>query len=192
MLRRVAQIEGLLRIRFTTSHPKDLSPSLMQCFADIEPLCPHIQFLRNSLAVGVHILPQKRDLPYAALNQACHLPNNLVAASRLDGKVEEKVKLQRLQTLQSLQERITLEKNEVQVGQTTRVLVEGPSQVGGSQLSGRTPQNRVVNFQGPPELVGEEIPVLISAGHAHSLEGVVCVEDNVNLKVVKERSWCGK
>jgi len=78
------------------------------------------------------------------------------------------------------------------VGQTTRVLVEGPSQVGGSQLSGRTPQNRVVNFQGTSELVGEEIPVLISAGHAHSLEGVVCVEDNVNLKVVKERSLCGK
>jgi hypothetical protein len=50
----------------------------------------------------------------------------------------------------------------------------------------------VVNFQGPPELVGEEIPVLISAGYAHSLEGVVCVEDNVSLKVVKERSWCGK
>jgi hypothetical protein len=24
------------------------------------------------------------------------------------------------------------------------------------------------------------------------LEGVVCVEDNVSLKVVKERSWCGK
>jgi tRNA-2-methylthio-N6-dimethylallyladenosine synthase len=114
------------------------------------------------------------------------------AASRLDGKVEEKVKLQRLQTLQRLQERITLEKNEVQVGQTARVLVEGPSQVGGSQLSGRTPQNRVVNFQGTPELVGEEIPVLITAGHAHSLEGVVCVEDNVSLKVVKERSLCGK
>ena len=38
-----------------------------------------IQFLRNSLAIGVYILAQKRDLPYAALNQAGHLPNNLVA-----------------------------------------------------------------------------------------------------------------
>jgi tRNA-2-methylthio-N6-dimethylallyladenosine synthase len=114
------------------------------------------------------------------------------AASRLDGKVEDDVKLRRLQTLQSLQERITLEKNEAQVGQTARVLVEGPSQIGGSQLSGRTPQNRVVNFQGPPELVGEQVPVLITAGHAHSLEGVVCVEDNLSLKIVKEKSWCGK
>ena len=71
-------------------------------------------------------------------------------------------------------------------------IVEGPSQAGGSQLSGRTPQNRVVNFQGPPQLVGEEIPVLVTKAHAHSLEGVVCLEANASLKVVKERSWCGK
>ena len=42
LLRRVAQVEGLLRIRFTTSHPKDLSPALMDCFSDIDSLCPHI------------------------------------------------------------------------------------------------------------------------------------------------------
>jgi len=42
LLRRVAQVEGLLRIRFTTSHPKDLSPALMDCFADLDSLCPHI------------------------------------------------------------------------------------------------------------------------------------------------------
>ena len=114
------------------------------------------------------------------------------AASRLDGKVEEKVKLQRLRELQRLQERITLEKNETRVGQTTRVLVEGPSQAGGKQLSGRTPQNQVVNFQGPAQLVGEEIPVLITVAHPHSLEGVVCMENNDRFKAVKERSWCGK
>jgi tRNA-2-methylthio-N6-dimethylallyladenosine synthase len=41
LLKKVAAIEGIKRIRFTTSHPKDLSPLLMQCFADIEKLCPH-------------------------------------------------------------------------------------------------------------------------------------------------------
>jgi tRNA-2-methylthio-N6-dimethylallyladenosine synthase len=114
------------------------------------------------------------------------------AASHLGGKVEEEVKLRRLQEVHNLQERITLMKNEAVVGETSRVLVEGSSQMGGSQLSGRTPQNRVVNFQGPPQLVAEEIPVLITTAHAHSLEGVVCVEENVSLKVAKERSWCGK
>ncbi len=114
------------------------------------------------------------------------------AASDLDGKIPEKVKLQRLQKLQSLQERITLEKNEAQVDKIAQVLVEGPSQAGGSQLSGRTPQNRVVNLQGPPHLVGEELPVLVTTAYAHSLEGVVCLEENMSLLAAKERSWCGK
>ena len=41
LLRKVAQLSGIKRLRFTTSHPKDLSDELMQCFAEIEVLCPH-------------------------------------------------------------------------------------------------------------------------------------------------------
>jgi tRNA-2-methylthio-N6-dimethylallyladenosine synthase len=42
LLRALNEIEGLARIRFTTSHPKDLSQELIQCFADLEKLCSHI------------------------------------------------------------------------------------------------------------------------------------------------------
>ena len=42
LLRELNNIEGLLRIRFTTSHPKDLSDDLIHCFGKIERLCPHI------------------------------------------------------------------------------------------------------------------------------------------------------
>jgi tRNA-2-methylthio-N6-dimethylallyladenosine synthase len=42
LLRRLNDIEGLLRIRFTTSHPKDLSDDLIYCFKDLEKLCGHI------------------------------------------------------------------------------------------------------------------------------------------------------
>ncbi len=42
LLDRVAQVEGLARIRFTTSHPKDLSPELVDAFARIDKLCSHI------------------------------------------------------------------------------------------------------------------------------------------------------
>jgi tRNA-2-methylthio-N6-dimethylallyladenosine synthase len=42
LLDRVDRIDGLLRIRFTTSHPKDLTPDLMERFARLEKLCPHI------------------------------------------------------------------------------------------------------------------------------------------------------
>jgi tRNA-2-methylthio-N6-dimethylallyladenosine synthase len=41
LLKAVAEIEGIKRLRFTTSHPKDLSEELMQCFAEIDKLCPH-------------------------------------------------------------------------------------------------------------------------------------------------------
>jgi len=42
LLARVSEVDGLLRIRFTTSHPKDLTRNLMNSFARIEKLCPHI------------------------------------------------------------------------------------------------------------------------------------------------------
>jgi tRNA-2-methylthio-N6-dimethylallyladenosine synthase len=42
LLRLVNEIEGLFRIRFTTSHPKDLSEGLISAFAGLEKLCGHI------------------------------------------------------------------------------------------------------------------------------------------------------
>jgi tRNA-2-methylthio-N6-dimethylallyladenosine synthase len=42
LLRRVAEIPGIERIRFTTSHPKDISSGLIACFAELPKLCGHI------------------------------------------------------------------------------------------------------------------------------------------------------
>jgi tRNA-2-methylthio-N6-dimethylallyladenosine synthase len=42
LLRSIGRIGGIERIRFTTSHPKDLSEDLMRCFAEVEALCGHI------------------------------------------------------------------------------------------------------------------------------------------------------
>lgn len=42
LLTRVNAIEGLLRIRFTTSHPKDLSSELIATFNRLDKLCKHI------------------------------------------------------------------------------------------------------------------------------------------------------
>ena len=41
LLRKVAGVKGLGRLRFTTSNPKDLSEDLMRCFAELDNLCPH-------------------------------------------------------------------------------------------------------------------------------------------------------
>lgn len=42
LLRELSRLHGLARIRFTTSHPKDLSDDLIQCFGELDNLCPHI------------------------------------------------------------------------------------------------------------------------------------------------------
>jgi tRNA-2-methylthio-N6-dimethylallyladenosine synthase len=42
LLRRINDIDSLLRIRFTTSHPKDLSSELIFAFNDLDKLCHHI------------------------------------------------------------------------------------------------------------------------------------------------------
>lgn len=42
LLKLLSGVEGLLRLRFTTSHPKDLSDELIKCFGKLENLCAHI------------------------------------------------------------------------------------------------------------------------------------------------------
>lgn len=53
LLHQVAEISGLHRLRFTTSHPKDLSNELIGCFRDIAILCPqfHLPVQSGSDAV---------------------------------------------------------------------------------------------------------------------------------------------
>ena len=42
LLAKIGHVQGLKRIRFTTSHPKDLSNDLIEAFVHIEQLCEHI------------------------------------------------------------------------------------------------------------------------------------------------------
>lgn len=42
LIKRIGKISGIERIRFTTSHPRDLSLELINCFAEEEKLCKHI------------------------------------------------------------------------------------------------------------------------------------------------------
>ena len=42
LIKKIGKIAGLERIRFTTSHPRDLSEELINCFAEEEKLCEHI------------------------------------------------------------------------------------------------------------------------------------------------------
>ena len=48
LLHRIAAIDGIRRIRFTTSHPKDMSDELIECFSDLPKLCGQIQLPAQS------------------------------------------------------------------------------------------------------------------------------------------------
>ncbi|MBA4356741.1 MAG: tRNA (N6-isopentenyl adenosine(37)-C2)-methylthiotransferase MiaB [Desulfovibrio sp.] len=53
LLRQVAAIPGLVRLRFTTSHPKDIDPAVIRAFGELPNLCPalHLPLQAGSDAV---------------------------------------------------------------------------------------------------------------------------------------------
>jgi tRNA-2-methylthio-N6-dimethylallyladenosine synthase len=48
LIERISNLRGLYRLRFTTSHPKDLSPELIRALAETETLCEHIHLPAQS------------------------------------------------------------------------------------------------------------------------------------------------
>ncbi len=78
----------------------------------------------------------------------------------------------RLEELQALQRQLTLSAHQRRVGEMVPVLVEGASRRGGTQLRGRGPYNRVVNFVGSPAMrPGTIHDIQITAASPHSLLG---------------------
>jgi len=97
------------------------------------------------------------------------------AAALPDGLPLE-VKKERLQRLQDLVNSQAERYSRAMVGTRQRLLVEGASKKIPKQLAGRTENNRVVNFDGPPRLVGEFVDVIITEALSHSLRGRVVVD----------------
>jgi tRNA-2-methylthio-N6-dimethylallyladenosine synthase len=88
-------------------------------------------------------------------------------AATMDGAVPKAVVQERFDRLVALQERISLERMEAQVGTTAEVLVEGAGRKGGTQ--GRTRTNRVVHVDA--DLApGSFVEVRIVAAHPHHLD----------------------
>ena len=101
------------------------------------------------------------------------------AAELYEDDVPESVKRRRNNELLAVQNAISLEDNQPYLGRTVEILVEGPSKVsrkksadGGTvQLVGRTVCDRIVVFDGPPELTGRIMPVVIEKVDAFTLFG---------------------
>lgn len=97
------------------------------------------------------------------------------AAKRLPDNVPEEVKLRRLDEIIKLQNELSYESNQRDIGKEFEVLVEGFSKRSKEQFFGRTSQNKVVIFPREGQKIGETIRVKINSASSATLFGDVVV-----------------
>jgi tRNA-2-methylthio-N6-dimethylallyladenosine synthase len=101
-------------------------------------------------------------------------------ASNLPDDVPLEVKKKRLALLQSRLNQQASMISEKMIGTVQPVIVTGFAKKNPQQLSGRTENNRVVNFDGPKELIGLAIAITITEALPNSLRGRVLETTGVN------------
>ncbi len=216
----VAGIDGIDRIRFTTSHPVEFSDSLIDVYNHVPELVSHIHLpvqsgsdrilmamkrghttleykskLRRLKAIRPNIsfssdfiigFPGETEKDFEATMKLIHDMDfdtsfSFIYSARpgtpaadLQDDTPEAIKKQRLKILQ---DRITQQAQGISrrmVGNVERVLVSGYSKKDPGQLSGRTENNRVVNFRcDTPELIGKFADILIEEALPNSLRGTL-------------------
>lgn len=215
----VAAVDGIDRVRFTTSHPVEFTDSLVEAFADIPELVSHLHLpvqsgsdrILNAMKRGhtaaeyiekmERIRANRPDISFSSdfiigfpgeTEEDFEATMNLIhqigfdhsfsfvysarpgtPASGLPDETPESVKKQRLAILQERIIQQTAQISRRMVGSTQRVLVNGFSPRDPGQLSGRTENNRVVNFRAanPTELIGYFVDVEITEAFPNSLRG---------------------
>jgi tRNA-2-methylthio-N6-dimethylallyladenosine synthase len=96
-----------------------------------------------------------------------------VAAKRMPDNVPEETKIRRLNEIIALQNQISNESNQHDIGNEFEVMVEGFSKRSKEQLFGRTSQNKVVIFPREGRHIGEFIRVKILSASSATLIGEV-------------------
>ncbi len=207
LLQKVNAIEGLGRLRFATSHPKDLTDELIDCFGSLDKLCHHIhlpfqsgsdrilKLMNRGYTVAEYldkvarlktICPEIRlttdiivgfpgeieedfqatldlveKVRYADAFTFLYSPRVETAAAKMEDNQSKVQKQQRFDRLLELQQQISAEIWQEDADCSLPVLVEGISKQGDGQLFGRSGSNRIVNFSGSTELIGQTVPVKI-------------------------------
>ena len=232
LLRLVAAIDGIDRLRFTTSHPIEFTDDIIDVYRDTPEL---VSFLHLPVQSGSDriLTMMKRGhtaLEYKSIirklkavrpniqissdfivgfpgetNEDFEQTMNLIAQVNFDmsfsfiysarpgtpaadylDDVTEDEKKQRLYLLQQRINNQAAQFSRAMLGTEQRVLVEGPSKKDIMELTGRTETNRIVNFQGTPEMIGKFVDIKITDVFTNSLRGeVVRTEDQMGLRVLQ-------
>src|SRR5690606_17825785 len=94
-------------------------------------------------------------------------------AADLEDNTPKELKLERLHRLQALINEQADVISQNMLGTTQRVLVEKPSRRDPKELSGRTENNRIVNFVGQPRLIGQMVDLRITQAMTNTLKGEI-------------------
>ena len=232
LLRLVAAIDGIDRLRFTTSHPIEFTDDIIEVYRDTPELVSflHLPVQSGSDRVLTMMKRGHTALEYKSIIRKLKAvrPNiqissdfivgfpgetkedfeqtmNLIAQVNFDmsfsfiysarpgtpaadypDDVTEDEKKQRLYLLQQRINNQAAQFSRAMLGTEQRVLVEGPSKKDIMELTGRTETNRIVNFQGTPEMIGKFVDIKITDVFTNSLRGeVVRTEEQMGLRVLQ-------
>jgi tRNA-2-methylthio-N6-dimethylallyladenosine synthase len=98
-------------------------------------------------------------------------PRRDTPAATMENQVPEEVKEERNQDLLGVVDAFAKKKGEALVGRRVEILCEGPSKTNPDRLTGRSPGNKIVLFEGAPRHVGEVFDVAITRSSGFSLYG---------------------
>lgn len=217
LIQYLAAMDGLGRIRFTTSHPLAFSDNLISAYAEVPILANHLHLpvqsgsdrilalmkrgytalefkskirklrkvrpdirLSTDIIVGFpgetdqdfqDTLDLVQEIGFDTSFSFIYSPRPGTPAANLPDPTPMDVKKQRLSILQERLNMQAMRYSQALVGTTQRVLVTGASKKSNTQLAGRTECNRVVNFSGAAELIGQFVDVAIADAQPNSLRG---------------------
>jgi tRNA-2-methylthio-N6-dimethylallyladenosine synthase len=215
----VAAIDGIERIRYTTSHPVEMNDSLIQAYAEVPELVSHLHLpvqsgsdrvlammKRNHTALEYKSVIRRLREARPGLSMSSDFIIGFPGETETDFEqtmaliedigfdhsfsfiysqrpgtpaagfaddvslADKKLRLARLQARIS---EMAAAISQDMVGNIERILVEKVSRKRTDQLSGRTENNRVVNFDAGPGLIGQFVDVRITEALPNSLRGEI-------------------
>lgn len=213
----IAAIEGIDRIRFTTSHPVEFSQKLIDVYAKVPELVSHLHLpvqsgsdrILNMMKRGHMVLEYKSKVkklrairPNLSMSSdfIIGFPGetdkdfqdtmNLIASIDFDMSfsfiysarpgtpaadiVDDVPMTEKKKRLALLQQRLNQQSQahaRRMLNTQQLILVEGPSKKDPMQLCGRTENNRIVNFEGQPNMIGQFVNVVVTEVLPNSLRG---------------------
>jgi len=230
----VAEIPGIARIRYTTSHPSEFSTRLIEAYSRVPQLVDHVHLpvqhgsdrilaamkrgytaleyksivrrlrvarpslvLSSDFIVGFpgetahdfeQLMSLIEELKFDDSFSFVFSPRPGTPAAALADETPAAVKLERLQCVQQRIERQVHLHNRGLLGSVQTVLVEGLAlhqndepREGERQLMGRTSGNRVVNFPGAEQCIGQLLPIRITETRSHSLRGQIEAPEDLQM-----------